>query len=91
MSKMTPEELMKRQKFLKEQRDKLLDMKKQERQKQLGVAEKANPDRPRSARIARTAMHHEPLPPTADVEEDRKKMAMRKAIADRLKAEVIGK
>lgn len=40
MSKLSPDELQKRQQYLKEQRDKLLAMKKQEREKQLLTAEK---------------------------------------------------
>ena len=88
MSKLSPEELKKRQEYLKEQRDKLLSMKKQQREKQLNIAEKTS-KRPSSARAARKAMEmQQPAPPS---EEDEKKMAMRKAIADKLKLEVIGK
>lgn len=91
MSKLSPDELQKRQEYLKQQRDKLLAMKKQQREKQLVTAEKANPKRPQSARAARKAMETSGVGPSSQTEEDQKKMAMRKAIADKLKMEVIGK
>jgi len=56
MQKMTPDELKRRQEYLNEQREKLLKMKQQEREKQLSGAVKANPGRPQSARAARTAL-----------------------------------
>lgn len=92
MSNMNPDELKKRQEYLKQQRDKLLEMKKKEREKQLLAAEKSQPKRPMSARMAKSAMQEgasnesDKLSP-----EEEKKMAMRKAIADRLKAEMLGK
>ena len=91
MAKMTPEELTRRQEFLRQQRDRLLQMKKEERKKQLGKAEKENPKRPQSARAARSALAQQEPAEAAISEEDEKRMAMRKAIADKLRAEVIGK
>lgn len=56
MQNMSQDELKRRQEYLKEQRDKLLKMKQQEREKQLSGAVKANPGRPQSARAARSAL-----------------------------------
>ena len=53
LSQLSPEELKKRQEFLRQQRDKLLAMKKDAREKQLGVATQSQPGRPQSARAAR--------------------------------------
>ncbi|XP_061173239.1 cilia- and flagella-associated protein 36-like [Saccostrea echinata] len=92
MSNMNPEELKKRQDFLKQQRDKLLEMKKKEREKQLLAAEKSQPKRPVSARMAKSAMEDGVSEKSNKLSpEEEKKMAMRKAIADRLKAEMLGK
>ena len=88
MAKLNPDELKKRQEFLKQQRDKLLEMKKKEREKQLLQAEKTQPKRPSSARVAKAAMQGETGSKLSPEEE--KKLAMRKAIADRLKAEMLG-
>lgn len=66
-------------------------MKKKEREKQLLSAEKNSPARPGSARAARAAFDGQTQPESNKPSpEEEKKMAMRKAIADRLKAEVIG-
>ncbi|XP_062584327.1 cilia- and flagella-associated protein 36-like [Saccostrea cucullata] len=92
MSNMNSEELKKRQEFLKQQRDKLLEMKKKEREKQLLAAEKSQPKRPVSARMAKSAMEDGVSEKSNKLSpEEEKKMAMRKAIADRLKAEMLGK
>lgn len=92
MSNMNPDELKKRQEYLKQQRDKLLEMKKKEREKQLLAAEKSQPKRPMSARMAKSAMQEGPSNESDKLSpEEEKKMAMRKAIADRLKAEMLGK
>ena len=73
---------------MKSQRDKLLTMKKEAREKQLRLDVKAQPKRPASARAARIAMQGTET--NDNVEDDEKKMAMRRAIADKLKREVIG-
>lgn len=88
MSKLSPDELKKRQEFLREQRDKLLTMKKQAREKQLGETTSQRPQRPQSAHAARSAMAGKA--DSTKSAEDEKKIAMRKAIAAKLKAEVIG-
>lgn len=86
MKKMSPEELSKRQAFLTGQRDKLLAMKKAKREEKLADESTARA-RPTSARIARNAAN-----PTVESDpEDEKKLAMRRAIANKLKQEVIGK
>lgn len=89
MAGMSEEEYKKRVDYLKQQRDKLMEMKRREREKQLLSAETKQPTRPASARAARSAMQ-QPLAPTEPSEED-KKLAMRKAIASRIKSEVMGK
>lgn len=91
LSQLSPEELKKRQTFLSQQRDKLLAMKKEAREKQLGAATKSQPQRPQSARAARSAMNRSQEQKSPDAAEDQKKLAMRKAIADKLRQEVIGK
>jgi hypothetical protein len=85
-SNMTPEELKQRQVFLKEQRDKLLKMKQDEREKRYLIAEKTSA-RPMSARAGRSAMKNDAPAPAID----QKTLEMRKAIASKLKEEVIGK
>jgi len=93
MSRLSEDEIRQRQQFLRQQRDKLLAMKKEAREKQLGEAERdVGSQRPVSARAARSALHaaagtqHSPRSADAD-----QKMAMRKAIAEKLRQEVIGK
>ncbi|KAK8392494.1 hypothetical protein O3P69_014692 [Scylla paramamosain] len=75
-----PEDLRKRQEYLKAQRDKLLHMKQREREKQLQDFEEES-KRPQSATAARKALHGSQLDP--------KTLAVRRALAQRLKAEVI--
>ena len=81
-----PVELKKRTEFLKAQRDKLLAMKRAEREKQLEDVEKSQSvrSRPKSARAARSAMNGEAS------KIDPQTLKARKALAEKLKAEVIG-
>lgn len=79
--------MKKRQDFLKQQRDKLIAMKAKEREKMLVKAEKANPGRPSSARAAKNALKDDGKAQQVDD----KTLAMRRAIANKLKSEVIGK
>lgn len=92
MSGMSEEEYKKRAEYLKQQRDKLMEMKRKEREKQLITAEKSQPQRPASARAARAALQQggtqQPKRPSP---EEEKKLAMRRAIADRIKSEIMGK
>jgi len=82
-----PEELAKRTAFLRSQRDKLLAMKKIEREKQLTLAEKnVMKTRPKSARAARSAMRGSSTRHTIDP----KTLEVRRALAEKLKQEVIG-
>lgn len=81
-----PADLAKRTAFLKAQRDKLLSMKRAEREKQLILAEASQgKTRPKSARAARTA-----LGASSRRQIDPKTLEIRKALADKLKKEVIG-
>ncbi|CAG9789237.1 unnamed protein product [Diatraea saccharalis] len=87
------EEVRARQEYLKQQRDKLLALKKQVREKRLGVAETnesgggegslTQVPRPRSARVAQAALAGSPPPPTPDA------MQLRRALASKLKTEVV--
>ncbi|XP_006812199.1 cilia- and flagella-associated protein 36-like isoform X2 [Saccoglossus kowalevskii] len=87
-------ELKRREDYLRLQRDKLLAMKKQEREKTLDsfAASSQGRERPRSARAAKQATQGEGKPKAAPISaEDQKKLAMRQALAARLKEEVINK
>lgn len=93
MAGMSAEEIKKRQAYLIQQRDKLIAMKKAEREKQLLSAEQSQPTRPMSSRAARQS-----LQPEGDKgeekkqlsEEEQKKIEMRRTIANKLKAELMG-
>jgi hypothetical protein len=77
----------KRQEYLKAQRDKLLALKKQEREKQLLAAESSSSSsrqRPRSAKAAKSALAGQP-------ENNAQTLQVRKALAERLKSEVVGR
>ena len=77
--------LAKRTAYLKQQRDKLLAMKKAEREKQLADAEASQlKSRPKSARAARSA-----LGAHGRKQIDPKTLEIRKALAEKLKQEVI--
>jgi hypothetical protein len=85
--------LKQRQDFLRQQRDKLLAMKKEAREKQLQDAEQSQhgSKRPVSARVARSAMQDDSPEKSKESAENEKKMAMRRAIAEKLREEVVGK
>lgn len=92
----SPAELQKREAYLKQQRDKLLALKKKERNKNLSTfTEEQAKSRPKSARAARqvTAGINGSGGESASKtkEEQDKTLAMRKALAERLKQEVINK
>ena len=84
---MDMDELKQRQKRLQEQRDRLVAMKKEEREKKLKDFEKKNPQRPQSARAARSALAEKEASGKAGGDE----LAMRRAIAKKLQEELIGK
>jgi hypothetical protein len=90
---MTESELKHRTEYLKQQRDKLLQMKKQEREKKLHKYTEEQPKaRPTSARAARQVTAGERVTsPSPSSPTDEKKLAMRRALADVLKREVIEK
>ncbi|XP_073950518.1 uncharacterized protein isoform X1 [Choristoneura fumiferana] len=93
------EEIRTRQEYLKQQRDKLLALKKQVRERRLGAAEteaegagnsrireggsQRSFARPRSAKVAQAALAGAPPPPSPDA------MQLRKALASKLKTEVV--
>lgn len=78
-----PAELKRRQEYLKGQRDKLLKLKQLEREKQLAAYEESAPQkRPKSSRAARKVLAGSTI--------DAQTLQVRKALAERLKAEVIG-
>ncbi|KAH9489515.1 hypothetical protein Btru_037376 [Bulinus truncatus] len=90
MAGMSEEEYKKRAEFLRKQRDKLMEMKQKEREKQLLSAEKSQPQRPASARAARAALKQGSANKvSAKNPDDEKKLAMRRAIADRIKSELL--
>lgn len=91
---MTEEELKRRTEYLKQQRDKLLALKRQEREKSLAKYTEQQPKaRPTSARAARRVTAGEQVDSAASKssEDDAKKLAMRRALAECLKREVIDK
>ena len=90
---MSEDDMAKRIEYLKQQRDRLLAMKKNERKKQLDQYSKTeSKKRPTSARVARQAVSGgaEAAKPAVSAE-DAKKIAMRKALAEKLRKEVINK
>lgn len=80
--------MKKRAEFFKQQREKLLAMKKEEREKLLLRAESDGPKRPCSARAARKAVD-DPHQASEMSKEDEKKLQMKRAIAEKLRQEVI--
>lgn len=91
MAGMSADEIKKRQEYLRAQRDKLISMKKKEREKQLLSAEQSNPERPQSARAARQMLANEKgMEQKQTVSpEEQKKIEMRRQIANKLKAELM--
>ena len=91
MQHLSAEDQKKREQFLKQQRDKLMAMKKKEREKLLLSAERSQPQRPVSARAARAALNQDNRLTKTVNPEDEKKLAMRRAIANRIKTELMDK
>lgn len=86
-SNIDPDELQKRTEYLKGQRDKLLAMKKAEREKQLAEVEQQQlRSRPKSARAARSTMDNKKI---AVSNIDPETLKARRALAEKLKQEVI--
>ena len=79
--------------YLKQQRDRLLSLKKAEREKQLASYSntESSKKRPTSARVARQAVSGGGETKPTSSAEDAKKIAMRKALAEKLKKQVIQK
>ncbi|XP_075723166.1 cilia- and flagella-associated protein 36-like isoform X2 [Rhipicephalus microplus] len=85
----TTEEVNQRREYLRNQRDKLVALKRVEREKQLNSSlERDEPQRPRSARAARAALGGTVTLEAPNVA-DQGNLAFRKSLAARLKAEVI--
>jgi len=83
----SPEELKRRQEYLRQQRDKMLNMRQEARQKAFLDAEKRDSSiRPKTSKAARTAMAGKRNNET--IGED--VFAARKALAEKLKAEIGG-
>lgn len=78
------EELERRQQYLKKQRDKLLALKKNERQKKLKAAEVESVARPKSARVAQAAL-------AGQQERPSQALSGRRVLAERLRSEVVGR
>lgn len=89
LSNADPSDIEKRAQYLKQQRDMLIARKKSAREKSLDAFEKSQPTaRPKSSRAARQATQGDVK---VDAQVDEKKLAMRKALAECLKKEVIDK
>lgn len=84
------EDLDKRREYLRAQRDRLIAMKKQEREKLLleNSSSGHQPARPKSARAAQMAIRN-PLNMRAASIGSEKSLSARRALADRLKQELI--
>ncbi|XP_071963544.1 uncharacterized protein [Antedon mediterranea] len=86
-------ELKKREAYLKQQRDQLMEMKKKEREKSLNNFSKKEQSkaRPQSSRAAKNATAGDVKVKSGNQESEDKKLKMRMALAERLKQEVIQK
>jgi hypothetical protein len=78
------EDIEKRRAYLRAQRDKLVALRKRERERQLEAVAGSSQERPKSARAAQMAMRS---PPSAT----NKSLAARRALAARLKHELLDK
>lgn len=89
-SGISPEEIKKRQEYLRKQRDKLIESKNKERRKHMEKLEESEllSQRPKSAKALKSFVEDEDVTPDDD---DDKTHAFRLSLAKRLKAEVIGK
>ncbi|CAL8111626.1 unnamed protein product [Orchesella dallaii] len=83
------EDIQKRREYLRAQRDKLVAMKKQEREKLLEKNEGQHSARPKSARAAQMAIKNPTNMRALSISE--KSLSARRALADRLKQELIEK
>lgn len=77
-------ELQKRQEYLRAQRDKLVALKKEARKKQLDTSEAKA--RPKSAKVAEAV-----LAGNGEEQQHQQQLRIRKALAERLRAEVTNK
>ena len=81
------EDIVKRSEYLRQQRDKLIQIKKTERNKQMSKleAQEIKGGRPKSARVMRSVQQEDHMEGEGD-----QSLAFRRSLAARLKAEVIG-
>eukprot|EP00794_Sanderia_malayensis_P020274 gene20274-22260_t len=91
--KPTAEDLASRERYLQKQRDSLLALKNKEREKRLDTYSKTQPKRPTSARVARQAVsgNHTTATTKPTDKNESDNLEMRKALAERLKKEVLYK
>ncbi len=84
------EEIRKRTEYLRKQRDKLLEIKKQEREKQMVKMEEQEllAKRPKSAKAMRSVVEDKK---DENLDDSDHSLAFRRSLAARLKAEVVGK
>ena len=82
--------MIRREQYLKEQRDRIQKMKNEEREKQLLLYTKNAPQRPAAARVVTNVVSGDGNEKTMSSEEQ-KKLAMRRVLAEKLKKEVIYK
>lgn len=89
-SAINADQIRKRTEYLRKQRDKLLEIKKNEREKQLVKIEEQElmAKRPKSAKAMRSVVEHKR---DDDLDESDQSLAFRRSLAARLKAEVVGK
>ena len=79
-----------RAQYMRMQREKLLNLKKQERTKRLNTFEEDAPKRPMSSRVARRVTTGAEVEKPKEIDEQQqKKLELRRALAARLKKEVI--
>lgn len=86
------EHIAQRAQYMRIQREKLINLKKQERTKRLHTFEEDAPKRPMSSRVARrvtAGTETEKAPSNEMDEQQQKKLDLRRALAARLKKEVV--
>jgi len=85
----TQEDIQRRREYLQAQRDKLVALKKREREKQFEKQEgESKSQRPKSARAAKIALTS---PAESNLDQNEKQLAARRALAERLKQELFEK
>lgn len=83
------EQIAQRAQYMRMQREKLLNLKKQQRTKHLNTFEEQAPKRPMSSSVARRVTEGNEAEKPKVSEIDAKKLELRRALAARLKKEVV--